>query len=125
MSMKLGRVQLQIMRVLWKRKEATAREVTDDMSAQEPIAHSTVQTLLRQLETKGAVAHERRERTFVFRPLIQEDAVSRSSLRDVLDRVFQGSVVGLVSHLLDNEDVSPEELDRLRCLIDEKKEEEA
>lgn len=125
MSMKLGRVQLRIMRVLWNRGEATAREVTDEMGAQEPIAHSTVQTLLRQLEAKGAVGHERKERTFVFRPLIQEDAVSRSSLRDVLDRVFQGSVVGLVSHLLENEDVSREELERLRRLIDEKKEEEA
>jgi BlaI family penicillinase repressor len=125
MSMKLGKVQLRIMRVLWGRGEATAREVTDEMSAQEPIAHSTVQTLLRQLEAKGAVAHARKERTFVFRPLIQEDAVSRSSIRDVLDRVFQGSVVGLVSHLLDNEDVSKEELERLRKLIDEKKEEGA
>ncbi len=125
MSMKLGRVQLRMMRVLWERREATAREVTEAMSEQEPIAHSTVQTLLRQLEAKGAVTHERKERTFVFRALIQEDAVSRSSLRDVLDRVFQGSVVGLVSHLLDNEDVSPEELERLRKLIDEKKDEGA
>ena len=123
MSMKLGRVQLQIMRVLWGRGEATARDVTDDLSAQEPIAHSTVQTLLRQLEGKGAVAHERRDRTFVFRPLVQEDAVSRTSLRDVLDRVYQGSVFGLVSHLLENERISPEELERLRRLIDEKKEE--
>jgi BlaI family penicillinase repressor len=125
MSMKLGSVQLRIMRVLWARGEATAREVTDDLSARETIAHSTVQTLLRKLEAKGAVAHERRDRTFVFRPLVQEEAVSRTSLRDVLDRVFQGSVVGLVSHLLDNEKVSPEELERLRRLIDEKKDETA
>ncbi|MGV3614597.1 MAG: BlaI/MecI/CopY family transcriptional regulator [Fimbriimonas sp.] len=122
--MKMGSVQHRIMRVLWARGEATAREITDELDAQEPIAHSTVQTLLRKLEAKGAVGHERRERTFVFRALVQEEAVSRTSLRDVLDRVFQGSVVGLVSHLLDNEKVSPEELERLRRLIEEKEGEE-
>ena len=54
MSVKLGSVQLRIMRVLWARGEATAREITDDLSRDGAIAHSTVQTLLRKLEAKGA-----------------------------------------------------------------------
>jgi BlaI family penicillinase repressor len=117
-SVKLGKVQLQIMQILWQHGEATARQITDELSRAAPIAHSTVQTLLRKLEAKGAVAHEVRERIFVFRPLSQQNEVTTSAARDLLSRVFGGSVYGLVSHLLKHEHVSPEELKRLRQLID-------
>lgn len=115
---KLGKVQLQIMQVLWDRGEATAREITDTLCQTAPIAHSTTQTLLRKLEDKGAVAHESRERVFVFRPLSRQSEVSESAARDLLTRVFGGSVYGLVSHLLKHETISDDEMKRLRALID-------
>lgn len=118
--MRIGSVQLRIMRVLWDEGEATARRIGEVMSNSGPIAHSTVQTLLRQLESKGAVAHEKKERTFVFRALIQEADVSRSAAQDLLDRVFRGSLSGLVAHLLDNEEVSDEEMRLLRQIVDAK-----
>ena len=116
---RLGKVQLQIMQVLWERREATAREITDALCRTGPIAQSTVQTLLRKLETKGAVTHETRDRIFVFRPLSQESEITTTAARDLLTRVFGGSVYGLVSHLLHHEAISSDELSRLRTLIDE------
>jgi len=124
MSIRLGSVQLKMMRVLWAKGEATAREITDELAGSEPIAHSTVQTLLRKLEAKGAVGHVQRERTFYFKPLIAENQVSKSAAHDLLSRVFQGSVVGLVANLLDNEDVSAEELANLKKLIEDKSKEQ-
>ena len=118
--MRIGSVQLRIMRVLWREGEATARHISDMLSAESAIAHSTVQTLLRQLESKGAVMHEKTDRTFVFRPLIQEADANRSAAQDLLDRVFRGSVSGLVAHLLDSEKVSAEEMELLRELVKEK-----
>lgn len=118
--MRIGSVQLRIMRVLWDEGEATARRIGEVMSAESPAAHSTVQTLLRQLEAKGAVMHETKDRTFVFRPLVQEADASRSAAQDLLDRVFRGSVSGLVAHLLDNEEVSDDEMRLLRRVIEEK-----
>lgn len=120
MAITLGSVQLRIMRVLWDEGEATARRVTEVLSATTPIAHSTVQTLLRQLAAKRAVAHEQRDRTFIFRPLVAEQDVSRSAAQDLLSRVFQGSISGLVTHLLESEEVSSEEMERLRALVDAK-----
>ena len=120
----LGAVQLRIMRVLWDEKKASARRITEVLNEKSPIAHSTVQTLLRQLEAKKAVAHEAAERTFLFRPLIHEDEVACSVAQDILARVFRGSISGLVAHLLDSETVSPEELKRLRALVDAKAQEE-
>lgn len=121
MSIRLGSVQLKMMRALWSKGEATAREITDELARDGSIAHGTVQTLLRKLEAKGAVGHVQRERTFYFEPLIAENQVSKSAAHDHLSRVFQGSVVGLVANLLDNEDVSAEELAHLKKLIEEKK----
>lgn len=120
MNARLGSVQLRIMRVLWEDGEASARRITEVMNASAPTTHSTVQTLLRQLEAKGAVTHEQRDRTFVYRPLLAESEVGSSMAQEVLARMFQGSISGLVAHLLDREDVPPEEMSRLRELVDAK-----
>jgi BlaI family penicillinase repressor len=117
---KLGRVQLLIMQYLWAKGRASAREITDALNHSEPIAHSTVQTLLRGLEEKGSIGHEVDGRTFVFFPLVQEDKFKRSATRDLLQRVFGGDVGGLVAHLLKHEKVSPKELDEIRRLIDDR-----
>jgi BlaI family penicillinase repressor len=106
------------MQVLWERTRANAREITEALSRTEPIAHSTVQTLLRKLEAKGAVAHDVEDRTFVFYPQVKQDKVKRGAVRDLVDRVFDSSVGELVSYLLQNERVPREELDRIRKLID-------
>src|SRR5579862_8031349 len=116
---RLGKVQLQIMRLLWRLGEATARQITEELGRTQPIAHSTVQTLLRKMEAKGAVSHEVVDRTFLFRPVYRETEVTETALTDLLTRLFDGSVYGLVSHLLKSQEVSTEELARLRMLIDE------
>ncbi len=114
---KLGRVQLLIMQVLWDRGRATAREITDAINNTEPIAHSTVQTLLRGLEDKGSVSHKAEGRTFVFFPLVEEHKFKQSVTRDLVERVFGGNAGSLVAHLLKTEKVSREEIAEIRKLI--------
>jgi BlaI family penicillinase repressor len=119
----LGRMQFRIMQVLWERGRITAREITDALNELEPgsVAHSTVQTLLRQLEAKGAVGHSAEGRTFLFYALLKEDRVKKGATRDLLERVFGGSVGSLVAHLLNNERLSKKELDELHRLIDQRR----
>src|SRR5262245_44532354 len=118
-STSLGRVQLLIMQVLWDKGRATARELTDGVNAIEPIAHSTVQTLLRGLEEKGAVTHKAEGRTFVFVPLVKEHEFKQTATKDLVQRVFGGKAGSLVAHLLKNEKVTREEIDEIRKLIDQ------
>ena len=118
---KMGQVQLKIMQLLWKLGRATARELTDELNKTESIAHSTVQTLLRQLETKGSVNHEQDGRTFYFFPVVKEEKVKKSAARELIESVFEGSVGGLVSYLLENEKVSADELAEIRKLLDKKR----
>lgn len=115
----LGRVQLLIMQVLWEKGRTTAREITDAINEIEPIAHSTVQTLLRGLEEKEAVSHDAEGRTFVFFPLVKEAQFKQSATSDLVQRVFRGKAASLVSHLLKNEKVSKKEIDEIRKLIDQ------
>ena len=115
----LGRVQLLIMQVLWENGRTTARQIPDSLNEIEPIAHSTVQTLVRGLEEKGAVDHEAEGRTFVFFPVVEEANFKQSATRDLVQRVFGGKAGSLVSHLLKNEKVSAKEIDEIRKLIDQ------
>ena len=117
----LGKLELRMLRVLWREGPVTARHLTDALNAEpgaKQVAHSTVQTLLRKLEAKRAVRHESDGRIFTFFPLIAENDATRSATRDLLTRVFDGSVYGLVAHLLRHENISDTERERLRELID-------
>jgi BlaI family penicillinase repressor len=108
------------MQCLWVKGRANAREITDALNEIEPVAHSTVQTLLRGLEDKGSIDHEVEGRTFVFFPKVQEENYKRSAIRDLVNRVFGGDAGSLVAHLLKNEKVSKKELGEIRRLIDER-----
>lgn len=116
---RMGRVQLKIMHVLWEKQRATAREVTEQLCLEEPIAHTTVQTLLRKLEDKGSVGHEKQDRTFVYFPLVEEHSVAKNATRELIERVFAGKASGLAAFLLKEEKIPAKELSELRKLIDE------
>ena len=118
-STQLGRVQLLIMQVLWDRQRATAREITDTINKSEPIAHSTVQTLLRALEEKSAVSHEAEGRTFIFFPLVEEENFKLNATSDLIERVFGGNAANLVAHLLGDKNVSRKEINEIRKLINQ------
>jgi BlaI family penicillinase repressor len=110
------------MQVLWERGQATAREVTEGLNGSESISHSTVQTLLRQLEKKEAITHDVEQgaygiRTFIYRPLVQPEKIRRHATRELVDRVFAGSPGGLVAYLLQHERIPRKDLERIQRLI--------
>ncbi len=118
---RLTRPQLKIMEVLWRKGRVTAREITETLNEHDSTAHSTVQTLLRRLEKKGVVNHEREDRTFYFFATVEKDKVKSNSIRDLIDHLFGGEPAGLVSYLLKNEDIPNGKLDEIRRLIEEDK----
>ena len=117
---RFGKMQHRIMEILWARGKANAREITDTLNKDEPVAHSTVQTLLRKLEKKGAIDHTAQDRTFVFFPVVEQQKARRSATQEFLDRVFGGSALGLVAHLLEHEKIPRKEMEQIKKLIGEK-----
>ena len=118
---------MQLMKIIWERGRATAREVKDAIEKDRPLAESTVRTMLRSLEEKGFLTHDvdenDRHKPYIYRPLVQREEVSRGMLHDLLDRLFDGSRELLLNYLFENGDVDLEELQRLREKIARKRRE--
>ena len=74
--------------------------------------------MLAKMEKKGVVAHRREGRQFVYRPIVSEEQVTRTMVKDLTARLFQGDAAALVGHLLTEQEIDASELDRLRALID-------
>lgn len=114
--------ELEILKILWERGRASVREVQEDLnrSAGTPVAYSTVQTLLNIMEEKkGLVRHVVEGRTFIYIPRKSSDRTIRELTRRFVDRVFDGALDRVMVALIDSKSPSPEELGRLRAMIDE------
>jgi BlaI family transcriptional regulator, penicillinase repressor len=118
---RLGDLQLRILRILWDRGEGTVAGVHAGLGARPRLAYTTVATMLRKMEERGLVAHRTDGRAFVYRAAVAEEKVTGNMTGHVLDRLFRGSLPGLVSHLLTAREVSLEELTELERLIAERK----
>lgn len=107
------------MQALWRLGPSPAADVVRALHGRRGPQDSTVRTILRILERKGYVRHQRDGRTFIYHALVEEDQAQRGAVREVLSRFFENSPERLVLNLLRHEKVSPEELARLRKLVDE------
>ncbi len=114
----LSEGQMQIMNVVWSLGEATVGEVWEQLSARRRVARNTVQTLMTRLEEKGWLAHRPRGGAFHYYARRPREATLRRVARRLLDGAFAGSVSGLVMALLDGREISSEEADRIRALIE-------
>jgi len=117
---RLGDLQLRIMRVLWNRDPASVADVQAALDG-EPLAYTTVATMLRKMEDRGLVRHREVGRKFLYDPAVSAEEVTRSMADDLVDRLFEGSMAATVTHLLRTREVSVEELARLERLIQERK----
>ncbi len=111
--------ELQILKVLWDRGEATVRAVYEALRDDVPIVQNTVQAFLRVMEEKGLVAHRTHGRTFVYRATAPGDRTKKNLLSGLLDTVFDGAIDQLVASALAAKKPSREELARLRELLAE------
>ena len=114
----LTEAELRIMDALWQESPATVGEVAARVTGPSRPAYNTVLTVLRILERKGYVRHEKDGRRFAYAPLVDQRQARRSALSHVLGRFFSGSPELLVNDLLGHEEPDPDELDRLRTLLD-------
>jgi len=107
------------MQVLWDRGRATVGEVVTALPGRRTPAYNSVLTLLRILEQKGYVRHDKEGRAFVYEPLIDRQQARRSAVKRLLSQFFEGSAGQLVLNLLDEETIDRQDLQRLKALVDE------
>ena len=106
-----------VMSVVWQRETATVGDVVAALRQDRVVTYSTVQTILRILETKGYVTHEKVARAFVYRPAVDERQARQRALKHLVARLFNGSPSLLVLNVLEDEAIDRTELRRLKKLI--------
>ena len=109
------------MKAVWARGTATVRDVYEALLEDRKIAYTTVMTMMNVLERKGHLRKKAEGRSFLYRPTRPQRQVVGSMVRDFVERVFGGSAAPLLAHLVDEEKLSPEELDALARRIEEKR----
>ena len=118
---KLTDPELEIMQIIWKLEEATVNQVLDAFNGgrKKDVRRTTIQVQMERLEEKGWLAHRDEGRSFVYRATRGREQTNVEIVRDMSDRVFQGSTTDLVRTLLGSSRISPDEIKRLRDLLDQ------
>jgi BlaI family transcriptional regulator, penicillinase repressor len=107
----LGERELDVMTLLWANGSGTAAEVREALDAS--LAYTTVLTILRNLEAKGYLRREEEGRAHRYFPKVKQKAAQRTALRRLIDTLFVGSPEALLAQLVDEHDLTADDLRRL------------
>lgn len=118
MSVSFTERELDVMSVLWRRGPSTVAEVRGELP--DPLAYTTVLTVLRTLEEKGYVGHEEEGKAYRYHALVAREDAGASALERVLSTVFLGRPELLLTQLVEERGLSERELADLRALLDER-----
>lgn len=118
---KVPNSELLVLQALWDQPDRTAGQIADALKADgKAVGVSSVQTLLRRLETKTLVRHNVEGKAFRYSATCEPHTVRAAHARDLLDRMFGGALSGFVTQLMEEEELSEAELLELRNLVDSK-----
>src|SRR3954463_9333375 len=109
-----------VMRVLWDHGPSVVNEVKDKLA--DELAYTTVLTVLRTLEQKGYVKHEEEGRVHRYFAAVREDAARKSALQHLTGKLFKGSSELLFTHLVSDQSLSKEQIQRMKDLLAKMKE---
>ena len=108
--------ELDVMAVLWDNGPSTVAEVREHL--EDPLAYTTVLTVLRTLEAEGYVSHEEEGKAHRYAPLVARDRAGKTALGQVLDKIFGGSREMLLANLVKERGIDAAELRKLRKILD-------
>lgn len=110
--------ELEVMRVLWRRSKATARDCWQDLqTAGSKWTYATVNTLLQRLEAKGLASSDKSKMTYVYSPKITRNQVVKKRVKQLVDKLYDGKGGSLVLHLLKTQRLSKEEVSEIREML--------
>ena len=116
-SITLTEAELRLMKILWRRGESTVSDLVSAMPEGTPLAYNSVLTTIRILEQKAYVQHRQEGRAFIYCACVGEDEASRTEVHHIMRRFFGNSRERLLLALLGDEEITPEELARLKDAI--------
>jgi len=116
-TLALSELQLDVMRVLWARGEASVADVAAALAARRDLAHTTVATVLSRLAKRGAVAARREGRQLLYQATVSESGVRRSMVAGLIHSLFGGDPRALMAHLVQQREVGADDLAEIKALL--------
>ena len=114
---KLSDLQISVMKVLWENGKLSVSDAHKLLNQNKELALTTVATLLKRMQEKGIVDHEKQGRQYLYFPLVSEKDVKSSMLSNMLSSLFDGKPEELVHHLVAQDDVAEKDLEKIRQLL--------
>lgn len=115
-------LELEILKVLWEKSPLPVRDVREALGPARKLAYTSVMTIMNIMVEKGTLSREKSGALFLYSPRVTREATSRRMLRDLVDRVFDGSAAAILVNLLESSDVKEDELRELREILRRKSE---
>ena len=116
----ISEAEFEVMKIIWKYAPINTNEVTEKLTHTTDWNPKTIQTMLKRLVAKNALTYSKESRVFVYTPLISEAEYLRQKRTSFLDLYFQGNMTSMLSSYLEEETLSPKELEELRKLLSDK-----
>lgn len=119
----ISEAEYEVMKVIWKYAPINTRQVVEKLAPVSNWSPKTIQTMLLRLVKKGALAHKKEGRIFVYTPLIPRDEYRSRASKHFLDRFYDGALGSMVLNFIKEDQFSPDEIRELRDLLDGKDQE--
>ncbi|MBN2419296.1 MAG: BlaI/MecI/CopY family transcriptional regulator [Deltaproteobacteria bacterium] len=120
-DIRLGRLELQILNVVWEKGRATVHDVKEVLGKGRKPAYTTILAMMRKMDAKGYLEHDVEGRTFIYRAAISQKDVRYDVLNDILERLFEGSPALMVNSLVEQKGISEEDLEQIKKITLEAK----
>jgi len=115
----LSRAEMEVARIVWTLREASVRQVLDNLPETRDINYKTVQTFLRRLEAKGYLVSRREGRSLIYTADARPKQVIRDTVKNFLNNLFNGEPLPLVEHLIRDQGLGKDDISQLRNLLNE------
>ena len=109
--------ELEILNVLWEKQPATVREVFEIISTAKPVTYTTILKLMQIMTEKGLVERDEQGKAHLYRAKIAQTETQKGLVSELLEKVFRGSAMELMQHILDAKKTSPAEMKEIRKMI--------
>ena len=117
----LTEVELQLMNVIWDLKECTVKDVQKALPPERDLAYTSVATVMKILEQKGALASTKSDKAHAYKALVSRSEYEKASLDYLATNVFKGNPTSMVMRLLSDSKLSSDELERIKKVLEERK----
>lgn len=116
----ISEAEYEVMKVIWEHAPISTRQVVEKLTPVSSWNPKTIQTMLLRLVKKGALSHEKQGRVFVYSPLIRQEEYRSNASKKFLNRFYDGALGSMVMNFIQQEQLSPEEIEELKQILDGK-----